>query len=80
MNFTTKRRIIRIIALILIIAMFVFYNFFTESAAGITLLISLLIAFYILTLIWWRCPGCNAYLWKTSPFAKYCPFCGEKFE
>lgn len=80
MNFTIKRKILRIIALIFIISMFVFYKFFTETAAGITLLISLFIAFYLFTLLWWRCPNCKSYLWKTSPFAKYCPFCGKKFE
>ena len=80
MNFRTKRNILRIIALIFIIAMFVFFKFFTETTGGITLLILFFIAFYILTLILHRCPHCNSYLWKLAPFATHCPYCGKEFE
>ena len=80
MSFTTKRKILIAVGIVLILAILIFYRFFTQTAIGLTLSIFLLVAYFILTLILWRCPHCNSYLWKRVPFATHCPYCGKKFE
>lgn len=80
MRFAIKRRILNIIAIIFILAILIFNKFFTGTAIGITLLILFLLSYFILTLILWRCPHCNSYLWKLAPFATHCPYCGNELE
>ena len=80
MGFVIKRRILNIVAIVFAITMLFFYKFLTETAIGITILISFLAIYFVLTLLWWRCPHCNSYLWKLVPFATHCPYCGNEFE
>lgn len=80
MSFTLKRRILNGIAIVLILAILIFRDFFSKTVLGITVLLLWLTVLCVLNLLWWRCPHCNAYLWKLSPFATHCPFCGSKFE
>lgn len=80
MSFTTKKIILFLSALVLVLAIFLFRDFFLDTMLGISLLVLFLVAHLIVTLIWWRCPHCNAYLHKLSMFATHCPFCGEKLE
>lgn len=80
MNFTTKRRILNIIAVIFAVVMVLFNKFVSETLLGVTLLMLFVIAYLILSLIWWRCPHCNSYLHKLTPFSTHCPYCGNKLE
>ena len=80
MPFIIKRRILNALAFLLVIALLFFRDFLLETPLGVFLLVVYVIAYAILTLVWWRCPHCNSYLWKLSPFAAYCPHCGEKLE
>ena len=80
MSFTVKRRILNAVAVVFLIALFAFRRFLTETELGITILVVFLIGYLILALVWWRCPHCNSYLRKLSPFATYCPYCGNKLE
>lgn len=80
MNFTIKRKILNIIGIVFVLALLIFHKYFYETSIGITVSIIFLLAYLILSLIWWRCPHYNSYLWKLSPFATHCPYCGNKFE
>ena len=80
MSFLVKRRILNAIAIVFVIALLAFRRFFTETELGIALLVLFLIGYFILTLVWWRCPHCNAYLRKLPPFATHCPYCGNEFK
>ena len=80
MKFSTKKTILFVIAFILVGAIVIFNNFFTKTIIGMAIFAAALIAYVIVCLIWWRCPHCNSYLHKLSPFADFCPFCGEKLE
>ncbi|MBQ2781212.1 MAG: hypothetical protein IJF42_06630 [Clostridia bacterium] len=80
MSFTGKRRILNVVAVLIVVTIFAFHKFFIETTSGNTVLAAVLLAFLILNFAWWRCPHCHAYLWKLSPFAKHCPYCGKKLE
>lgn len=80
MSFRTKQRILIAVAIGLVLALLLFYRFFTETLIGVLLLVAWFGGYWILNLLWWRCPHCNAYLWKLSTFAEYCPHCGKKLE
>ncbi len=80
MPFNVKRRILNILAIALVTALLLFRRFFVETALGAFFLIVFIIIYFILTLRWWRCPHCDSYLWKLSPFASYCPYCGNELE
>lgn len=80
MDFTVKRRILNTIAVVFVLALFVFFKFFTQTEIGVALLMLFLLAYIILCFIWWRCPHCNSYLWRLTPFAIHCPYCGGEFE
>lgn len=68
MKFVVKKSILTIIAVFLILATIIFKNFLTETTIGITVLVVLLLAYFVLTLFWCRCPHCNSYLFKLTPF------------
>lgn len=80
MKFAIKKSILTIIAVFLILATIIFKNFLTETTIGITVLVVLLLAYFVLTLFWCRCPHCNSYLFKLTPFATHCPFCGNELK
>lgn len=80
MRFTVKRRILNTIAIIFAISLVLFYDFFTKTGIGVAVLIAFLVASFILTVCWWRCPHCHSYLWKLAPFATHCPYCGNELE
>ena len=80
MKFVVKKSILTIIAVFLILATIIFKNFLTETTIGITVLVVLLLAYFVLTLFWCRCPHCNSYLFKLTPFATHCPFCGNELK
>lgn len=80
MRFIIKRMLLIIVAIVLSIILFIFYDFFTETGIGILVMMLIGLAYFILTLLWWRCPHCNCYLWRLSPFATHCPYCGNVFE
>lgn len=80
MKFVVKKSILTIIAVFLILATIIFKNFLTETTIGITVLVLLLLAYFVLTLFWCRCPHCNSYLFKLTPFATHCPFCGNELK
>lgn len=80
MRFTSKRRILNVIAVVFAFVMLVFYDFFMKTAIGIAALALFLLAYFVLTLIWWRCPHCNSYLWKLAPFSTHCPHRGNELK
>lgn len=78
MNFKIKRILFATTAILYFLALFIFYDFFIKTQIGNTILILFVIVYFILTLIWFRCPNCKSYLWKLTPFTKYCPHCGKE--
>lgn len=80
MSFTIKRRILNIIAVVFVVAVLIFYDFFTKTVGGVVFLVLFCLAYFILTLKWWRCPHCDSYLWRLAPFAAHCPYCGNELE
>lgn len=80
MSFTTKKTILFLSALVLVLAIFLFRDFFFDTMLGVLLLVVSFVAYFIVNLIWWRCPHCDAYLHKLSMFATHCPYCGEELE
>lgn len=68
------------VALLFVVSLFFFREFFTKTGWGITILVLFLVAYFVFTLFWWRCPNCQAYLGKLTPFAKHCPYCGGELE
>ena len=80
MTFKTKRLILLLLAIVFILALVFFRDFFLEDSLGTCLFLIFIAAYVILNLAWWRCDKCNRYLGKLSIFAKHCPFCGEELE
>ena len=80
MRFVVKRRILNSLALLFLVALLAFRRFLTETNIGVTILVAFLIAYLLLSLVWWRCPHCNSYLRKLPLFATHCPYCGNELE
>lgn len=80
MSFNEKKWILIILGVVLVLSLVLFQGILLDSAIGIGIVLLLVIGYLVLNWIWWRCPHCNAYLWKLSTFAEYCPYCGEKLE
>lgn len=80
MNYKTKRRILNVAAILVVLAVLIFRSFFTQTFIGVALLVALLLFYLLLSFKWWRCPHCDTYLGKLSPFATHCPFCGNELE
>lgn len=80
MHFRTKQGILIALAVGLVLALLLFYRFFTETLVGIILLLAWFAGYWILNLIWWRCPHCGTYLHKLGPSAEFCPYCGKELE
>lgn len=80
MQFSTKRRILIITSIIFFIVVWFFRKFFIETAVGNSIVILFVLGFFLLTMVWCRCPHCKKYLWKLPIFAKYCPYCSDELE
>ena len=78
MNFTTKKVLLAIAAILYFLALLAFNDFFISTPIGNSIAILFILIYFVCALIWFRCPHCNAYLWKLVPFAKYCPRCGNQ--
>lgn len=80
MTFKAKKLILFLIAIVFILALLFFRNFFLETSLGICLFLLFIAAYVIINLTWWRCDKCGKYLGKISISATHCPFCGEELE
>lgn len=80
MNFSTKRMILNVLAILLCLLLFILLFVFEDRKVGIPISFTLVVGYSILNVIWWRCPHCKTYLGRLSPFATHCPYCGEKLE
>ena len=80
MNFTNKRRILIIVAVVLVLPTLIFSKYLSESTGGIAVLMLSFSAYLVFSLFWLRCPHCNSYLGKLSSRATHCPYCGNRLE
>ena len=80
LSFKTRRIILSIITAIFVVAAILFYEFFTTTELGLSILVIFLALFCALLYFWLRCPHCNKFLYKLPMFSKYCPHCGNELE
>jgi hypothetical protein len=80
MSFHKKKWLLMGLGVALVLVLLLLHNILLDSYIGIGIVLFLMIGYLVLNWIWWRCPHCNAYLWKLSTFAEYCPHCGKKLE
>lgn len=86
MKFSVKRMILRILAITFFasfLIVFVLEEFFAVSFSGSAIYVAfaiVIIAEYVLSLIWLRCPHCNSHLNDLSNHAIYCPYCSKELE
>lgn len=51
---------------------------FTKQTVFMVLTYVVILAYFVLTCIFWKCPHCGKYLGRS--IGEYCPHCGEKLE
>lgn len=70
--------VISLLAVVLLRVVWVRSNDWKSIAFYVAVLV-LLVAYFVLTLILWRCPACGKYLGKLDLGIKSCKNCGEQF-
>lgn len=79
MSFGKKKLILSVLGIALAIY-FIIVELYLKTWTALLILVTAAIGYIILDIKWWRCPHCDTYLWRTTPFASYCPHCGNELE
>ena len=79
MNIHQKKRILFASLIVLFLLVSILGSVFSKEIA-LSVIIPLLIVWFVLYIKWWKCPHCNRSLGRLEHGVTHCKYCGKELE